>query len=209
MIIKNVLDVEFKEYGRVLENVEAEEIIKEMDNTPLPEDVIYIPSDNELEKLGIFEVMSESIFGQMPVQIGYCNGHNRYLNALEYHRTSEINIAATDLILMLGRQQDIEKDYTYDTAKVKAFLVPKGTVVEIFATTLHYAPCGVDGAGFKCAVILPRGTNYSLKAKSENADKGSCCENRLLAASNKWLIAHKEADIEDAFAGLKGENIFL
>ena len=31
--------------------------------------------------------------------------------------------------------------------------------------------------------------------------------NRLLAAMNKWLIAHYDAQIEVAFCGLKGENV--
>ena len=31
--------------------------------------------------------------------------------------------------------------------------------------------------------------------------------NRLLAAMNKWLIAHKDAQIEGAFCRLKGENV--
>ena len=31
--------------------------------------------------------------------------------------------------------------------------------------------------------------------------------NRLLAAMNKWLIPHKDAQIEGAFCGLKGENV--
>lgn len=31
--------------------------------------------------------------------------------------------------------------------------------------------------------------------------------NRSLAAMNKWLIAHEDAQIEGAFCGLKGENV--
>lgn len=96
-------------------------------------------------------------YGEMPVQIGYCNGHNSKLNALEYHRDSEINVAATDMILMLGLLTDVEKDHTYDTSKVKAFLVPAGTAVEVYATTLHYAPCGVDGKGFQGSSSTSKG----------------------------------------------------
>ena len=32
-------------------------------------------------------------------------------------------------------------------------------------------------------------------------------ENRLLAAMNKWLIAHEDAQIEGAFCGLQSENV--
>ena len=51
------------------------------------------------------------------------------------------NIAA--LIPACELEQDIEDDYTYDTSKIEAFLLPKGTVAEVYATTLHYAPCSV------------------------------------------------------------------
>lgn len=217
MDIKSVSEDDFKAYGRVLTGFDVSGLLKEMERTPLPEDVIYVPSDEGLESLDVYGDMSDVIYGQMPVQIGYCNGHNQYLNALEYHRSSEVNVAVTDMILLLGRQQDIGEDYTYDTAKVEAFLVPAGTAVEIYATTLHYAPCGIDKAGFKCVVVLPKGTNYDLKPAKDNSkepvaekpcqDSGCVSEDRLLAATNKWLIAHSEAGIEGAYCGLTGENI--
>lgn len=201
MKINHVNDAEFKPYGRVITGVNLDELLQAMENTPLPSDVIYVPSDEELEKLSVFNLMSKSIYGDMPIQIGYCNGHNQFLNGLEYHRSSEINIAVTDMILLLGRQQDIEDDNTYDTSKAEAFFVPAGTMIEVYATTLHYAPCGVDGKGFRCVVVLPRGTNYEVTPVSNDG------EDRLLAATNKWLIAHKDAHIEGAFEGLKGENL--
>lgn len=200
-MIKNVNTTDFKPYGRVLKGYDFAELMKEMEKTPLPDEVIYEPSDKELEKLEACQVLSKSVFGCMDIQIGYCNGHNKLLNGLEYHRSSEINVAVTDMILLLGKEQDIEDDHTYDTQKVEAFLVPKGTAIEVYATTLHYAPCGMDGAGFRCVVVLPKGTNYTCE-RPELAT-----EDRLLAATNKWLIAHKDAGIEGAFCGLKGENL--
>ncbi len=217
MEIKSVLEDGFKVYGRVLQGLDVSGLLEEMERTPMPEDVIYVPSDEGLERLDVYGAMSDGVYGQMPVQIGYCNGHNRYLNALEYHRSSEINVAVTDMVLLLGRQQDIGEAYTYDTSKVEAFLVPKGTVVEMYATTLHYAPCGVGGAGFKCVVVLPKGTNYDLRPTTDSSreqaaeklcrDKGCISEERLLAATNKWLIAHPNAGIDGAYCGLIGENI--
>ena len=138
----------------------------------------------------------------MTSEIGYCNGHNRKLNGLEYHRSSEINVAVTDLVLLIGHQQDVEKDFTYDTSKVEAFLVPAGTAIEVYATTLHYAPCHVNESGFQCVVVLPKGTNTELTF--ETASEG---EDKLLTAKNKWLIGHEEAAIEGAFNGLKGANV--
>lgn len=201
MDIKTIDDACFLQYGRVITDVDVSELIDKMQNTPLPDDVIYIPSDNDLESTKVCRIFSDSVYGQMPIQIGYCNGHNTKLNALEYHRSSEINVAVTDMILILGKQQDITEDYTYDTSLAEAFMVPKGTILEVYATTLHYAPCGVDGQGFRCVVVLPKGTNYDRKPQTTTK------EDKLLAATNKWLIAHEEAAIEGAFNGLIGENL--
>ena len=201
MKINSVSDESFRPYGRILKDLGMTELLKAMESTPFPEDVIYVPSDEALENLSICKVMQDNLYGGLPVQIGYCNGHNSLLNGLEYHRSSEINVAVTDMILLLGRQQDIEEDYTYDTSNVEAFLVPKGTAVEVYATTLHYAPCGVEGDGFRCVVVLPKGTNYDIEQPKNTK------EDRLLAASNKWLIAHEDAKIDGAFVGLKGINV--
>ena len=202
MIIKKVTDSDFKKYGQVLKNYDCSEIIEKMkSSTPLPSDVLYEPSIKELEELKIAEELRKREFGELPIQIGYCNGNNYILNAVEYHRTSEINIAVTDLILLIGCQQDIEDDFSYDTSKIEAFLVPAGTIIEVYATTLHYAPCGVDGQGFKCVVVLPKGTNLDV------VNTHATAEDKLLAASNKWLIAHEDAHIDGAFNGLRGENI--
>ncbi|WP_459481627.1 DUF4867 family protein [Clostridium saccharoperbutylacetonicum] len=206
MTIKSVMDKEFKKYGQVLKNYDCSEIIEKMNNTPLPKDVIYEPSIKELEALEIAKELQAREYGELPIQIGYCNGNNYLLNAVEYHRSSEINIAATDLILLLGSQQDIEDDYSYDTSKIEAFKVPKGTAIEVYATTLHYAPCNVSEDGFRCVVVLPKDTNSALENKPEA--KG---EDALLFAKNKWLIGHKDTDLgeQGAFIGLVGENIHL
>lgn len=201
--IQKVTDEAFKKYGRVLtSDYDVAELIRKMGETPCPDDVIYVPSDAELEKLAIYKDFTDSLYGGLPVQIGYCNGHNNLLNAVEYHRSSEVNVACTDVILLIGSEQDIEDDFTYDTSKIEAFLLPAGTVAEVYATTLHYAPCGVDGAGFRCVVVLPRDTNLDLEVQPNSAK-----EDKLLVARNKWLIAHPDAKIAGAFNGLKGENI--
>lgn len=212
MKILSVTDEEFKKYGRIVDNVDFSELVKAMQETPCPENVVYVPGDAKLEALSVAKEISEVVYGEMPVQIGYCNGHNHMLNALEYHRDSEINVAATDAILMLGLLTDVEKDFTYDTSKVVAFKVPAGVAVEVYATTLHYAPCGVDGNGFRVTIILPKGTNYPLKAKHTalNADGSAPNEDALITATNKWLIGHKDGGLDaGSFLGLKGENLSL
>lgn len=203
MKIYNVTDKEFAEYGRVVTGVDFSSLVERMNDTPLPDGVAYEPSVDILEELPVMAEISSVVYGEMPIQIGYCNGHNSLLNAVEYHRDSEINVAATDAILILGRQQDISADFTYDTSLMKAFLVPAGTAVEVYATTLHYAPCGVNNEGFKVSVILPRGTNYPLKDAH-----GAQGEDKLITAVNKWLIGHAEGGFTGTeHIGLVGKNL--
>ena len=204
MKIQKVTDPAFRKYGQVLEGYDFTGLIKEMKHTPVPEDVIYVPSVEELEALDIMKDLQNKGYGGLPVQIGYCNGHNKKLNAVEYHRNSEINVAVTDLVLLIGHQQDIELDHTYDTSKIEAFLVPAGTGIEVYATTLHYAPCHVNEGGFQCVVVLPKGTNTDLTFQTEKTGEDS-----LMTAKNKWLIAHEDAKIAGAFNGLKDENITI
>ena len=203
MEIKKVTDPEFRKYGKIVEKIDFSGLIRALEEkTPLPEAVVYEPSVEALEAESVFQLLEGKAYGEMPVQIGYCNGHNHNLNALEYHRSSEINVAATDAILLVGHQQDITPEFTYDTSLVEAFLLPKGTAVEVYATTLHYAPCSVGNQGFRVGIILPRGTNYPLK------DVHAGWEDQLLAATNKWLIGHPEGGLpEGSHLGLVGENI--
>ena len=154
MKIYSITDERFKKYGRVIKGIDFSELVKAMEHTPCPEDVVYVPGDAALEALPVMKELTDKTYGELPVQVGYCNGHNCMLNAFEYHRSSEINVAATDAILILGSQQDITEDFTYDTSLAEAFLVPAGTAVEVYATTLLYAPCGVDGAGFRVNIVL-------------------------------------------------------
>lgn len=202
MEILKVTDEAFKVYGKVVEGLDVADLLEALKETPKPDDVIYVASDEKLEACKCAEKIAYSLYGGMPVQVGYCSGSNYMLNAVDYHRDSEVNVALTDLILILGREQDIAEDGTYETAKMEAFFVPAGTVVEVYATTLHYAPCNVNGNKFCTAVVLPKGTNTDAPATQENI-----AEDKLLFARNKWLIAHKDAKIEGAFEGLIGENL--
>lgn len=203
MQIKSVFDSSFRKYGRVLD-LEVPDLMKRLADTPLPQEVIYVASAPELEACAEFEVIRDSIFGGMPIQIGYCNGNNKKLNAVEYHRDSEINVPLEGAVFMLGSEQDVEDDFTYDTAKMEAFEAPAGCVVEFYGTTLHYAPCNAVEKGFQVVVVLPKGTNTEAPVLS-----GKMKEDKLMTAKNKWLIAHEEAGIEGAFVGLKGENLSL
>ena len=205
MHIYKVTDPEFRKYGRVIKNVDVSELAAALKKTELPEGVVYEPSVAALEALPVYEELQKTTYGELPIQIGYCNGHNKKLNAFEYHRSSEINMMATDAVFMLGLEQDIEPDGTYDTGKAELFFAPRGTVIEVYATTLHYAPCNPGTEGFKVVVALPRGTNLELTGQAGKRE-----EDKMLFAVNKWLIGHPEGGLpEGAFIGLKGENLTL
>ena len=207
--MKSVHDIEFKQYGRVLDVDTAEFVATMKAKEAIKEGVVYEPSDADLEALPLFKQMQDEVYGGLEVEFGFCSGYNNKLNAVEYHRSSEINVAVTDLVLLIGSQQDITDDFTYDTSKMEAFLVPAGTGVEVFATSLHYAPCGVDGQGFQVAIVLPQGTNYPLEGAHQKVEQGKApSEDALLAATNKWLIGHAEGGLpEGSFLGLVGENL--
>ena len=203
MEIKKISDPAFKKYGRVVQEIDFSELIEVIEKeTPLPEGVAYEPSIGALEDTACAKELRKRTYGELPIQVGYCNGHNYKLNAVEYHRNSEINVAATDAVLLVGMQQDITDDFTYDTSLMEAFLVPAGTAVEIYATTLHYAPCSACDEGFKVGIVLPAGTNYPLKDKHEG------WEDALITAQNKWLIGHAEGGLDEgAHIGLIGKNL--
>ena len=205
MEILSVFDPAFRPYGRVLTGYDTAALAQALEqDTPLPDGVGYVPADAALEKLDIFADFENSVYGGMPVQLGWCNGHNTKLNCLEYHRDSEVNFGSRDFILLLGLESQIE-DGRFDTALTKAFLVPAGTLVEVFATTLHYAPCEAKlGQGFKVLVALPRGTNTDKPVFTPKT-----YEDTLLTARNKWLLAHAESDEAKggAVVALTGENL--
>jgi len=87
MQIYEVTDPLFKEYGKIIDSVELTELLAEMKHTPVPEDVVYVASEPKLEALAVMKELTDKTYGELPIQIGYCNGHNRKLNALEYHRS--------------------------------------------------------------------------------------------------------------------------
>lgn len=207
MKIHSVYDPEFQDYGQIVEGMDEAiaRILQVLKETPVPEEgTEYVPEYPPLQALPEAEAVSLRCFGGMPVQLGWCNGHNTRLNCLEYHRDSEFDLGAEEMVLLLAKQSQIH-DGVLDTAKVKAFWVPAGVMVQLYATTLHYAPCHADPAkGFHCMVALPRGTNTGKPDFSPNS-----WEERLLWARNKWLLAHPDSDeaAQGAYPGLTGENL--
>lgn len=206
MKIYSVYDPEFKPYGQIVKGLDAavEEILAALATTPLPDGVGYVPTEPALQELPAAIEISEHCFGGMPAQLGWCNGHNTKLNCLEYHRDSEFNLGTEDFILLIAKQDEIENGIL-DTAKVKAFKVPAGVLVECYATTLHYAPCHCDpNKGFRVLVALPWLTNTDRPVMENKT-----AEDEILTARNKWLLPHPDSSEAKGGAkvGLCGENI--
>ncbi len=203
MEVEKVTYPSFRKYGRVVQGIDFTDLVEAIKReTPLPDGVAYEPSIKALEETTAAKALQRRTYGELPIEVGYCNGHNYKLNAIEYHRSSEINVAATDAVLIVGMQQDITDDFKYETAKMEAFLVEAGTAVELYATTLHYAPCSANEDGFKVGIVLPAGTNYPLEEKHEG------WEDSLITAQNKWLIGHPEGGLDaGAHIGLVGKNL--
>ncbi len=205
MKIFSVYDAAFAPYGRVVNGYPVDSLVDALATTPLTDTVVYVPRDETLHAAPGAEDLGDTLFGGMPFQLGWCNGRNTKLNCLEYHRDSEFNLGAEDFILLLAKQDEIVNG-KLDTGKVKAFRVPKGVLVEVYATTLHYAPCHVNAMdGFHVMVALPANTNTDFRKPSPNA------QDATLWARNKWLLAHAESSeaAQGAYVGLEGVNIDL
>lgn len=215
VIIHSVEDDIFRSFGRVLTGYDFSGLMAYMEeNTEIPADGnIYVASVEDMEKQSVAGQISALTYGGMPIEIGYCNGRNSTYNGFEYHKGSEINVAVTDFMLVLGHSYDIVNN-TIDISQATVFFLPKGTAIEMYQTTLHLSPLKVCDQGFKGIVILPRGTNTPLTdEEKEIRDVQVACgkdpEARLLLQRNKWVIAHPDREPlmkQGAWGGLTGEN---
>ncbi len=203
--IKNISDKSFEKYGKILDINLFRDSVEYLSGLDIPkEGNKYIAHDKVFEIVLQNVKMYDDVFGFVKLQFGYVNGHNEYLNALEYHKSSEINISATPFVLFLGDYRDIENN-TYNSEKLEAFYIPENTVIEIYSGVLHFSPCKVRESGFICGVILPYGTNQEFVVRNYELP----VENQLLFKTNKWLLSHylNETLVEKgAYPGLQGEN---
>ena len=202
--IESALSPAFRPYGRVVPFDAAALITACEQAAPMPNSgVCYEPSLPALEALPDFARVQSALRGEGACQIGCCWGYNTQLGCLEYHRASEHLIAVSDVVLLVAPLQAME-GFTLPAGQVQAFYVPQGTTVEVYATTLHYAPCQASGEGFRAIIVLPRGTNHPMTGPRPADGDGP-----LLWAKDKWLIAHPaDAAVTDgAYPGIMGENI--
>ena len=204
MKVYNIYDDRFKKYGCILNGYDYTELFTKLSKVPMPEyGIDYVASEKTLENCSAAKEMEIRGFGAYPVQLGYVSGKADALNSLEYHKSSEYNIPMNDVILLLGMEQDISGG-EYDSSKCEAFYVPGGTGVELYATTLHYAPLNVTKDGYRMVCVLPRGTNGEKVAFVEKNE-----EDKMCLGVNKWLLAHKDSPEAQngAYVGITGHNI--
>lgn len=210
--IKTITSRAFGRYGRIVTHAMADDLRQAAEAVPMPPaGTQYERSILALEQTEGYGRLIRTYAGGQPFQAGLVWGYNTKLNALEYHRASELILAVTDLVLLLGDRRDLV-DLTYDSALIEAFFVPAGESVELYATTLHYAPCQTSDAGYKAIIMLPRETNAPPESNKAGLPDVADEEHQLYFARDKWLIAHpdtNEARRGGAYAGIVGRNLDL
>lgn len=198
--IKTIRSPEFARYGAVLEG-DFEDVVEYLTHsTDIPaQGNVYVANDPRLLSLASSDVIREREFGMLDMQAGYCNGKNSVLNCMEYHLTPEVDVAASRLVLLLGRCEDICEG-AFDSSLCEAFVLERGDAVCLKSGTLHFSPCRALEEGFRCAIYLPTGTNLPLNG---------ACGDPMLFKVNKWLLAHPDAPQakQGAYVGIKGENL--
>lgn len=174
--IVSVLDDKFKCYGSVLDGDDFADLVKfSLENIQTPSSGnLYTPNFPDLYKFKAIQDIKSKVYGELSIQAGYVTGHNHSLTGFEYHQGSETIVAITNLVLILGKKQDLVDDI-YLSEKADVFFVNAGQAVELYSTTLHYTPCKTSQDPFLAIVVLPDGTNSLLnendKQKNSNQEK--------------------------------------
>lgn len=205
--IFSIEDPEFATYGKVHPQVKVPKMREYVyRNKEMPEYEVYEPCCEELMKMDEAVYFTQFAYGETACQVGYYSGFCSKLNAVEYHKCSEVLVEFEPAVLILAHIWDIE-DQKIDAAKFQLFYVPADTCVELYATTLHFAPCMATRAGVRQVVCQTDTTNTDLHHPERMNAEG---ENRLLYQRNKWVLIHPEAAdsfSENAVQGITGENI--
>lgn len=191
--IYDVSDDCFKKYGRILEKDVSEAI--EFTNSYSSEQS-YVSDVKELNGISCIRELSEEVYGGLETIAGIVQGENSLVNGMEYHQCSETIVAVTDIVLALGLRSDMHgNDYYINQSEL--FYIPKGIVVELYASTLHYTPiCIYDK--FKTICLLLKGTGDPIKRRG------------ILKKKNKWFIAHPSNEdkiLSGDYPGLRGPLI--
>ena len=83
-------------------DVDAEEVLKLSETLEYGDGNSYTASDGQLERLAAVGRIGREVFAELPVQAGWSFGNGKKMNGVEWHKSSEVVIAATDCVLILG-----------------------------------------------------------------------------------------------------------
>ena len=89
MQILKVTDEAFRQYGKVIKDLDVSDIITAMSETPCPDDVVYEPSIESLEACKSAQSVSDSLYGACRSRSATATATTIYLNAVEYHRDTK------------------------------------------------------------------------------------------------------------------------
>jgi len=229
--LASVFSEGFDEYGRIVsveqeQKAAADELFMEayrLSNASggdMSAGALYTADFPELHHLDGFSWVQQYCFGGLPMEAGCCWGVNQLMNGMEYHKSSELLGAVTDLVLFLGKRSEMTKT-GWESQNLRAFYVPGGSLVELYSTTLHLAPVSIDGKPFYAVIMLPEGTNTELSggvgsnvsAESAMSDHtaGADVDQHFLYMQNKWMLAHPDSSAarKGAPVGITGPNVEL
>lgn len=88
---------------------------------------------------------------------------------------------------------------------LSAFEYHKCSEVSVGPTDMVFMMYKVEDGGFKCLVILTKGTNEPIEKPANPVNH----EDRLIMAVNKWAFGHKDSSVvasRGGFEGIFGEN---
>ncbi|MCD7838286.1 MAG: DUF4867 family protein [Clostridiales bacterium] len=204
LLIEEVTDPSFRQYGQLLPHFQFPEMKRYIyEETPIPADVTCSP---ELMAMDEAIQITQYVYGETACQVGYFSDSPDHMNALEYHKCSELLVEFEPCVIIVGQIWQIEQD-RLNAADLKVFYVPADTCLELYATTLHFAPCAATTAGVRQVVCQTATTNTPLHHPERRDLTG---ENKYLLQRNKWVIAHKDAAPmfdETVWMGIEGENL--
>ncbi len=209
-VTSSVLDDSFRRFGAIHEGFKIDGILKYLSKNKIKDGITYIPDVPEMrdELSEEFDPILFTIYAGLDAQTGIAFGRSdNTLNAFEYHHGSELFINATDMVMLLGLEQDIKwPEGTYDSSLAEAFYSPGGSVIELRGGCLHYVPANVSSQqGLNLVVCLLKGTNSPIDLDTNRQGRDS-----LITAKNSWFIAHPEyeqAKNAGRYIGIKGENL--
>lgn len=199
-------DPSFKEYGVLYTNdFNLDDVYRVMEKVQIPETGMkYIPNIPELADTYTMLAVKRDIFGEIPIDAGVTLGHSDTFTAFEYHQCSEVNIMLDDVLMVLGKRETLEEEHFVDpNTEARMFYMPKGTIVELYNDTLHYAPIQITKKGYKVIVAVIHGTNAVLP-------QGVKSLNPRVVKRGKFQVVHpsrKDKIAQGYQVGLSGDVI--